>query len=288
MTPAERAEVQKQIEELRATRKDLDRQMSNFDQRIEQLESRLTGEAPATQPVPAAAAPTVASVTAPGQPPVATAGDASSQVGKLVLGKGFVLAASELGELDWSAFTYARYLNQLSLNDSYTDSFGRTFAVKNREDVQFQKVALNFKGWLLDQRFTYLFYVWTQNVAQGDPAQVVVGGNLNWKFDDALTLSAGIGALPTTRTTMYTFPNWLRNDNRTVADEFFRGSYHTGHLGVGKDCARPRIPRDGGQQPQRAGHQCQRARQQVQHRIRRAVVDANHRRVRAHQRLWRL
>ncbi len=162
MTPAERAEVQKQIEELRATRKDLDRQMSNFDQRIEQLESRLTGEAPATQAVPVVAAPAAASVaTAPGQPPVATAGDASGQVGKLVLGKGFVLAASELGELDWSAFTYARYLNQLSLNESYTDAFGRTFAVKNREDVQFQKVALNFKGWLLDQRFTYLFYVWT-------------------------------------------------------------------------------------------------------------------------------
>ena len=125
-------------------------------------------------------------------------------------------------------------INQLSLNESYTDAFGRTFAVKNREDVQFQKVALNFKGWLLDQRFTYLFYVWTQNVAQGDPAQVVVGGNLNWKFDDALTLSAGIGALPTTRTTMYTFPSWLRNDNRTVADEYFRGSFTQGIWASGK------------------------------------------------------
>ena len=90
MSPAERAEVQKQIEELRATRKDLDRQMSNFDQRIEQLEGRLTGEAPAAQPAPAVAAPEAAVVaTAPGQPPVAAAGDAASQVGQAGAWQGF-------------------------------------------------------------------------------------------------------------------------------------------------------------------------------------------------------
>lgn len=234
ISPAERAEVQKQIEELRATRKELDRQMSDFNRRIEQLESRLTGEAPvAAEPFPDAAPATTGSaipVDAMSEPD----GIAASQVGRFVPGKGFVLASSEMGELSWSAFAYARYLNQLSLNESFTDAFGRTFAVKNREDIQIQKVVLNFKGWLLDERFRYLFYTWSANTSQGDPAQVVIGGNISWEFSDALALSAGIGALPTTRTTMYTFPNWLRNDNRTVADEYFRGSYTQGVWASGK------------------------------------------------------
>ena len=47
-------------------------------------------------------------------------------------------------------------------------------------------------------------------------------------------LGAGIGGLPSTRTTNYTFPQWLRVDNRTIADEFFRGSYTTGIWAWGK------------------------------------------------------
>ena len=31
-----------------------------------------------------------------------------------------------VAEVDFSAFTYLRYLNQRTLDDSYTDAFGRT------------------------------------------------------------------------------------------------------------------------------------------------------------------
>jgi hypothetical protein len=81
---------------------------------------------------------------------------------------------------------------------------------------------------LFDPKFRYLFYTWTSNTSQGDPAQVVVAGNLGYIFDDTFSLYGGIGALPSTRSTNYSFPNWLKNDHRTIADEFFRGSYTTG------------------------------------------------------------
>ena len=143
-------------------------------------------------------------------------------------GKGFVLTRGDLGEVDFSVVTYARYLNQKALDETYTDSFGRETTLDLRNDIQFAKVTLNFKGWIFDPKFRYLFYTWTSNTSQGDGAQVVVAGNLGYLFNDHFNFYAGIGALPSTRSTNYTFPNWLKNDHRTIADEYFRGSYTTG------------------------------------------------------------
>src|SRR6185436_18114270 len=75
---------------------------------------------------------------------------------------------------------------------------------------------------------------WTNQAAQGLGAQVVVGGNLNWRFGEAFLLGGGILSLPTTRSTSGNFPYWLTVDHRTGADEFFRGSYATGFFAYGK------------------------------------------------------
>ena len=143
-------------------------------------------------------------------------------------GKGVVLVDTEDFALNWTVFSYVRYLNQQGLDDEYTDSFGRTFEIDKRNDLQLQKVNLSFKGFMFDPKFRYLFYVWSANTSQGDPAQVVVAGNIGYRFTKAFNLYGGIGALPTTRSTNNTFPNWLKNDHRGIADEYFRGSYTTG------------------------------------------------------------
>lgn len=143
-------------------------------------------------------------------------------------GTGFKLADTEHGDLNLKLFTYIRYLNQLGLDESYTDAFGNEKTVRQRQDIQFQKVNIQFLGWLLNPKFRYLAYVWTSNTSQGQGAQVVVGGNLQYRFNPRITLGGGIGALPTTRTTEGSFPFWLPVDNRVMADEFFRGSYTMG------------------------------------------------------------
>jgi hypothetical protein len=142
--------------------------------------------------------------------------------------RGVVLASGDLGEVDMSLTTYARYLNQLGLDDTFTDSFGRTFTLDLRQDIQLNKVNLTFKGWMFDPRFRYLIFAWTSNANQGLGAQVVLAGWLGYRFNDHIMLAGGIGALPTTRSTQYTYPHWLRVDNRPMADEFFRGSYTSG------------------------------------------------------------
>lgn len=213
----DRAAMQ-ELEELIEMRRELATQMSEFDRRIEALEQQLTGQQ---------------SETAEGRPEMAAADErvaekAPETWGTFEPGKGVVLARTDQAEVAWSLFTYVRYLNQFGLEDSYTDSFGRTFDIDKRNDVQLQKVNLSFKGWLFDPKFRYLAYTWTSNTSQGDPAQVVVAGNLGYRFSDSFNLYGGIGALPSTRSTNYTFPNWLRNDHRSIADEYFRGSYTSG------------------------------------------------------------
>jgi len=141
---------------------------------------------------------------------------------------GFRLFEREKGEMYVRLFSYVRYLNQKGLDPAYTDSFGNTFAVKQREDVQLNKFFLPFSGWFLTPKFRYYLYVWSSNPSQGDPAQVVGAGNLSYTFNRHLTLGGGITSLPSVRSTEGQFPYWLGVDDRLTADEFFRGSYTTG------------------------------------------------------------
>jgi Protein of unknown function (DUF3011) len=141
---------------------------------------------------------------------------------------GFLLVSGEKGEMYVRLFSYVRYLNQKGLDPSYTDSFGNTFAVKQREDVQLTKFFLPFSGWFLTPKFRYYLYVWSSNTSQGDPAQVVGAGNLSYTFNRHVTLGGGITSLPSVRSTEGQFPYWLGVDDRLTADEFFRGSYTTG------------------------------------------------------------
>lgn len=145
-----------------------------------------------------------------------------------VPGGGFKLLEKKDGALIFSIYASTRYLNQKGLDNSYTDSFGRTFTVKQRNDFQFQKVMLYFKGWLFDRRFRYMTYVWTSNTSQGLGAQVVVAGNFQYLINKYLDLGVGIGGLPTNRSLIGQFPSWLRHDARTMSEEFFRASYTSG------------------------------------------------------------
>ena len=222
-TPPDREQILRDLDTLIKMRQEMSTQMQEFDKRIKALEEQLNVDSDKTEPVIAE------SEAPPAKPAVEGDRDQPSDFwSRYEPGKGFVLARTDQGELNWSVFSYVRYLNQKALEDTYTDSFGRTSRIDKRNDFQFQKVTMNFKGWLFDEKFRYLWYIWTSNTSQGDPAQVVVAGNLGYRFNNAFNLYAGIGALPSTRSTNSPFPNWLKNDHRTIADEYFRGSYTTG------------------------------------------------------------
>ena len=141
---------------------------------------------------------------------------------------GFLLFNGDKGQVYFRLFSYARYLNQRNLDETYVDAFGNTKSVQRRQDMQLQKFFSPFSGWFLDPRFRYYLYVWSSNASQGDAAQVVGAGNLSWTWNRFVTAGFGITSLPSVRSTEGQFPYWLGVDTRLIADEFFRGSYTTG------------------------------------------------------------
>jgi hypothetical protein len=151
---------------------------------------------------------------------------------------GFRLYEGDNGEIYMRLFTYVRYLNQKGLDPSYTDYFGNTHDVKQRQDTQLNKFFLPFSGWFMSPNFRYYLYVWSTNASQGEPAQVVGAGNISYVFNRFVTLGGGITSLPSTRSTEGQFPYWLGVDDRIVSDEFFRGSYTTGVWVKGEITAR--------------------------------------------------
>jgi hypothetical protein len=235
--------VEERLKALETRQQQLEQMLRERDARIEQLEAErapLAKDAVSVGPASAAASasgagPVSAAGTAAG-PQVADGTQAAATTplnderywGEYQVGRGVVLARQDYGELAFSVFSYLRYLNQKALDETYTDAFGRTKTLDLREDIQLQKVMLYFKGWAIDPDFRYLFYAWTSNTSQGQGAQVVLGGNLSYTFDPAFSLGGGIGALPAKRSTNNIFPNLLRIDNRTIADDFFGASYTSG------------------------------------------------------------
>lgn len=142
--------------------------------------------------------------------------------------QGFKFANTEYGDASLSIYSYARYLNQRALEPTYTNAFGVTSTLQQRQDFQLNKVQFKFLGWIMNPRFRYFLYSWTSNASQGLGAQVVLAGNLNYKFTNWFAIGAGIFSLPGTRSVEGNFPFWLAVDSRHIADEFFRPSYSSG------------------------------------------------------------
>ena len=147
---------------------------------------------------------------------------------------GFKIANTEWGDLNVSIYTYARYLNQLALNENYEDAFGNTNSVKNRQDLQLLKLQIKFLGWILNPKLRYFLYAWTSNANQGQGAQVVLAGNLQYTFNKYFTVGGGIRSLPGTRSVEGNFPFWMNVDSRHIADEFMRPSYTSGIWATGQ------------------------------------------------------
>ena len=146
---------------------------------------------------------------------------------------GYKVANTPYGDLSISIYSYARYLNQRLVDPTYTNYFGVTTNLQQRQDFQLNKVQIKFLGWLYDPRFRYFLYAWTSNSSQGLGAQTVLAGNLNYTFAKWLTIGAGVYGLPGVRSLEGNFPFWYSVDARIMAEEFFRPAYSQGIIGRG-------------------------------------------------------
>lgn len=230
-------ELLQKIDQLVEQNRQLEKQNHELMDQIESLRQVLTRQAVVTtKAAEKATEPATAAFPAPraAQKETQTAAiDFASQEepykwGGYTPNLGYKVANTDYGDLSISIYSYARYLNQLGLDATYRDTFGNVKSVQQRQDFQLQKVQIKFLGWVMNPKFRYFLYAWTSNASQGLPAQVVLAGNLNYSFNNAFNVGAGIRSLPGTRSVEGNFPFWLGVDTRLIADEFFRPSYTSG------------------------------------------------------------
>lgn len=233
--------VSERLDRLEQRQAELEAAVAARDDRIRELEARLAGPAagstaPVASSIPADVA--AAATSAPEPAPQGKHDSGLFQYEEYGLfqpgGAGFKIASTPHGDVNFSAWAYIRYLNQQGLDETYTDSFGRTKTLDLRNDVQVNKVNIYFKGWVFDPKFHYNLWTWTTNTSQGEPAQVVMAGDLGYKFSDAFDLRLGVLPLPGTRSLRGQHPYWNKVDHRTIGNEFFRPSFTTGIIANGK------------------------------------------------------
>jgi hypothetical protein len=126
--------------------------------------------------------------------------------GRYTPGAGFKVADTEYGDLNIRVYSYLRFLGQRFVDPTYTNAFGKTMDIQQRQDFQLNKVQVYFFGWIMSPKFRYTTYVWTSNASLGLSSQVVVAGNLTYKFSDYVTVGGGVNGLPGNRSTEGTFP----------------------------------------------------------------------------------
>ncbi|MGE6334871.1 hypothetical protein [Stenotrophomonas sp. NPDC077659] len=242
--------MEHRLEALELRQAAYERELKERDERIADLESRLQ-EARASAALSAATSPApLAPASAHGgqnqdaveshsgrrlseEKAVEVAQSANETFGIYTPGSGFKVARTTWGELNISAYSYLRYLNQSGLDRTYVDHFGNVREMDRRNDVQMNKILLYNHGWFLDPRFRYTFFLWGAEPALGTTSSILVAGNLAYVFNDKFTLAGGVLALPSTRSLDGQFPLWQRVDARMVADEFMRGSYTQGFSASG-------------------------------------------------------
>ena len=220
--------------------------IKSLQERVEKLEAAQASTPNAdSSTVPVAETPPVAPENgSPSQPDKAVSPSSTATTpnqdddngkfdGRYTPNLGFKVVNTEYGDMNVSIYTYVRYLNQLGLDSTYTDAFGNIKTIQERQDVQLLKLQIKFLGWILDPKLRYFLYAWSSNANQGQGAQVVLAGNLQYTFNKYFTLGGGIRSLPGTRSVEGNFPFWMNVDSRHIADEFMRPSYTSGIWATG-------------------------------------------------------
>ncbi len=144
-------------------------------------------------------------------------------------GTGFVVARSDYGELDISAYGMVRYMSQHDDDQVFTDHLGNERPVDPRSDLFSHRIMVFLKGWMGSPKLIYNITLWTVNTTDQD----ALFANLGYQFSRKFSLYAGLTGNPGSRSLNGSHPYWLAHD-RVMADEFFRPYFGSGIYATGE------------------------------------------------------
>jgi len=135
-------------------------------------------------------------------------------------GSGFLIGRTEFGEMTLSGYAVIRYINQLPATQTFVDHLGNLNVIDPRNDIQFHRAMLHFRGWLFSPKVRYQITVWSVLSTN----QTTLYGFAGYQFHKKFNAYAGVNTIGGSRTVMGSHPFWLAND-RVMADEFFRPGF---------------------------------------------------------------
>jgi len=136
---------------------------------------------------------------------------------------GFLVAKTDRGTLYLSVYLLERYLNQLPVDQSFTDHLGDVHDISTRNDIQFHRLQFWARGWFWVPAFRYEFQAWSVL----STTQVALIGYMSYTISKALTVFAGVSGIPGTRSLLNIAPYFFGTD-RFMADDFFRPGFTSG------------------------------------------------------------
>jgi len=135
-------------------------------------------------------------------------------------GSGFLIGRTDFGEMTLGGYAVIRYINQLPAKQTFVDHLGNVNEIDPRNDIQFHRAMLHFRGWLFDPKIRYQVTVWSVLSTN----QTTLYGFAGYQFHKKFNAYAGINTIGGSRSVMGSHPFWLAND-RVLADEFFRPGF---------------------------------------------------------------
>jgi len=149
--------------------------------------------------------------------------------GELDPGRGFRVANTKLGDLWISGYALVRYINQLPATQNYLDHLGRPQVYSGRNDIEFHRALLWFRGWLFLPKLEYNITMWT--VLSNNLVNLI--GSVGYRFHKAFTLAVAVDGMPGIRSLVGSHPYWLAAD-RVMAEEFARPGFTNALVATGE------------------------------------------------------
>jgi hypothetical protein len=230
--------IEERLRRLEERQARTDAELKQKDARIRELEQQLQGAAAAPAASPPGAPPTTGGQVAASTPAVETGGETVDKEsftpeietwGTYDPGKGFLVARTDFGELDISAYGMLRYMNQHDDDKVFVDHLGNERAVDPRNDFYSHRVMVFLKGWMGSEKLVYNLTLWTVNTTDQD----AIFANIGYQFSKKFSLYGGLTGNPGSRSLNGSHPFWLAHD-RVMADEFFRPYFGSGIYATGE------------------------------------------------------
>jgi len=188
---------------------------------LQKVEERLKTIEQQLPQAPAPASVTPQQSVGVGGSPQATAESERSSYGVLdASGQGFLVAETPHAALWIGGYALVRYMNQMPADQTFTDHLGNVNTVDPRNDFQFHRAMINFRGYLGSPKLRYQITAW----AVMSTNQTTIYGFIGYQFHKTFNAYGGTSSIGGSRSLSGSHPFWLGND-RVMADEYFKSGF---------------------------------------------------------------